>query len=147
MMRVRKGLIGWALFGAYVGAQVAHLSGGVAPRAAEPTNFEDYQRYETRSALALPVTFSVPETSETAAYTLSLPRVAMPYIPRASLDGPISKIEKGAGRRGTLTKSRRFPRMIDRQSTIQRQVVVRSESRGRTARAVINYGVSAYGFK
>jgi hypothetical protein len=134
------GLTIWALCGAWCGCKAALITPHSAPNVATPSNFEAYHRFVGQQQRRAP---SVPETSPSAAYILSLPRVAAPYIPR-SYGGPILISRKGAGKRGTLTKSSRLSRTTQRSRPAPRSSVVRS-SKGRIGKAVLNYGVSGYG--
>jgi hypothetical protein len=139
--RVRlAGLSIWALCGAWCGCKAALITPHSAAYVATPSNFEAYHRYVGQQQQRAP---SVPETSPSADYILSLPRVAMPYIPRAYYS-PNSKTQKTAGKRGTLTKSSRLSRTTQRSRPAPRSSVVRS-SKGRIGKAVLNYGVSGYG--
>jgi hypothetical protein len=134
------GLTVWALCGAWCGCKAALITPHSAAHVATPSNFEVYHRFAGQQQRRAP---SVPETSPSADYILSLPRVAMPYIPRAYYS-PNSKTQKTAGKRGTLTKSLRFHGTTGRKVAAQPKNVVRS-SKGRVAKAVLNYGVSGYG--
>ena len=139
-----KSLTAWGVAGVYIGCKAAIAVHSFAPVAPSPSNFDAYHRYVEQPQPQY-ASSSTPETSPDAEYILGLPRVAMPYIPR-SYGGPILFPYKGAGKRGTLTKSTRFSRTMGRRSAAPRENVLRS-SRSRVAKAALNYGVESYGFR